>query len=911
MDPDKASVAKRFAQDLRQLHLRAGRPSYSSLERLSRHQLRRATTSDILNGNRVNLPDWRFVAIFVETCHSAAGESNLDTRDLGSLADWKRHWDRASIGVIDARFPGGGPPIPIGPDPGLGDGSAESDGSPENGGGMDDPDDAPGPRVWGPVPPRLTDFVGRERWLRELHLLLSSGRQGSPVIIQGLCGIGKTQLAVEYAHRYATMYDLVWWVPCHDAESVHRAMAELRARLELPAAAPEEGDDGNGELFDRLRQGTPPPRWLLIFDDADEPDEIRHLVRPMGGHVLVTSRNSSWQATGDMLELEAFTRDESIEFLRRRMLRCTPAQAHRVAEAVGDLPLFLEHAVEARAAIGDYLGRLKSDPLGLLDSQPSDYPASVAAQWQRSLDRLRERTPDALELLSCLCFFGNAPIPREALERARYLQNTSIQALLRDPIRPLRAITMLRRAGLLHVDADARTLTVHQVARYIVRDMVTRKGAEFAERSRHDAHLLLAAADPLNPEDPANWRSYEQLREHAAEADVEGCSDEAPRRLVINLVRFLNAAGEPHGGLSLADSALRRWAPERGRESPAEYDGTLAMRQARVHALFACRRYEEAFRFQQDTLGLMGSTPGDWGDEITLLEALPGARQRVQGRFAQALAADLESRGKHVARFGRDHPHSFAAATAVILDLTLTGQFADAVRAARQVYEDCRAFYADDSYPAVLFQRNVLARCLWLNGQHAEAFPVMTEVHAGYHALGDGGVLDESHLWRLAHETDFAVIRRDSGPPGLDLAIVEGDMQDVRRRSWRTLGPDHPQTLAATVALASILRRIPGRTGEAIRLLADAGRRYREALPDHPFAHACKGYLAVVRLEAAIGDPKETAASSAADLENVIARLTDLAGEDHPLTLAARSALESMLADDGGLIGPDFTPLPL
>jgi hypothetical protein len=902
VDPDDASVAKRFAHDLRQLHLRAGRPSYSTLERVSRHQLRRATMSDILNGNRVNLPDWRFVAFFVEACHAAAAESNLDTRDLGSPADWKGHWDSANNGVIDARFPGGGPPLSPAPDPGSG--ARAPTGEPAT------VDDARAPAVWGSVPPRLTDFVGREAWLTDLRGLLA-GSQANPVVIQGLCGIGKTQLAVEYAYRYASAYDLVWWLPCDDAASAYRALAELRVRLGLPDAAPEADDEGHSELFDRLRRGRPSPRWLLIFDNADEPDEIRPLVRPMGGHVLITSRNSSWQATGDMLELDAFSREESVEFLRRRMLRYNPAQAHRIAETVGDLPLFLEHAVEARVPIGDYLALLMSDPLELLDSQPSDYPASVTAQWNRSLDSLRKHAPDALDLLSCLCFFGSAPIPREALERARYLQSVSIQGLLRDPMRRDLAIMMLRRAGLLRVDAGIRILVVHQVIRYIVRNMVTRAGTDSAQRSRHDAHLLLAAADPLNPEDPANWRSYEQLRVHAAEADVEGCSDEAARRLVINLVRFLNATGDPHGALSLADSALSRWTPGGERELAAVHDGRLAMCQARVDALFACGRYEEAFRFQQGTLDLMRSTPGDWDHEITLLGALPGARQRMLGRFAQALAADLESRAKHVARYGRDHPHSFAAATAVILDLALTGQFADAVREARQVYEDCWAFHNDDSYPAVLFQRNVLARCLWLNGQHAEAFPMMTEVHAGYQALGDGGVLDESHPWRLAHETDFAVIRRDSGPPGLDLAIVEGDMQDVRRRSWRTLGPDHPQTLAATVALASILRRIPGRTGEAIRLLADAGRRYREALPDHPFAHACKGYLAVVRLQAAIGDPKETAASSAADLEDVIARLADLAGDNHPLTRATTSALAGVLADDGELIGPDFTPLPL
>ena len=105
---DQESVAQRFVRDLTQLRQRAGRPSYSTLERLSRHQLRRATMSDVLNGNRVNLPDWRFVAVFVAACRAAAEESGLDANELGTIADWKRHWDGASSGVIDARFPGHG-----------------------------------------------------------------------------------------------------------------------------------------------------------------------------------------------------------------------------------------------------------------------------------------------------------------------------------------------------------------------------------------------------------------------------------------------------------------------------------------------------------------------------------------------------------------------------------------------------------------------------------------------------------------------------------------------------------------------------------------------------------------------------------------------------------------------------------
>jgi hypothetical protein len=869
MDPDKASAAKGFTRDLRQLRQRAGDPSYSTLERVSGHQLKRATVSDILNGNRVKPPEWRFVALFVEACHAAAKENKLDLHELGSVADWKWHWDGAVNGVLDARFPGGGHQLAGVAVPDQGQASEQVV-------GRAGPEDAEKPAAWGAVPPRLTDFVGRESQMADLSRKLAAGAGASPVAILGLCGIGKTQLAVEYAYRHAAKYDLVWWVPCDDVESAHNAMADLRSRLGLPElglpeVVKDEDDTGHGEtgqggLFDLLQKGEPQARWLLIFDNADKPEAIRHLVPPVGGHVLVTSRNSSWEASGTVLELDVFTREESVEFLRRGMPRYNQAEAYRIAEMVGDLPLLLEHAVESRAAIDEYLARLQADPLGLLDSQPSDYPATVAQQWRDSLAQL---PTDAMDLLNCLCFLGGASIPREAIERGGYFPTASIHHLLRDPMLRNRAIRMLRRAGLLRLGADARTLTVHRLTRYIVRDKVANAGADATERARHDSHLLLAAADPRDPDDPVNWRSYEQLHEHATEADAEACSDEAVRRLVVNLVRFQNAAGDPHGALRLADGALRRWTPDGPPATNAEpaggFDGHLAMRGAKVNALFACGRHQEAFRFQQETLALMRATPGDWGDEITLLGRVTGARCRMLGRFPDGLAADEQSRAEHVARFGPDDPRSFAAASDVIVSLTLTGQFAEAVREARRVYADCLAFYSDPGYPAVLFQRNMLARCLWLHGRqygrYDEAMAVMADVDVGYRALAAGGILDENHPWHLTHEVDYVLLRRDSllaqqgGTLSPDLDMLVAHLHGARRRCWRALTADHPQTLAATVALGSVLRRNPGRISEAIRVLAEAERRYQSALPDHPFTLACTEYLAMVRGQAATGDP--------------------------------------------------------
>jgi hypothetical protein len=938
MDP----AAQQFIHHLRELHLRAGKPSYATLERLSHHKLKRATVSDVLNGNRVNPPDWRFVALFVEACRAAAVDSGLTDSQLGTLAAWKRHWDSASSGIISARYPGSGQQPATGQDAdGVADlatgvvvGNASTAAAVDGAEGADaategtvtaqgtgapedvdsaavirsvvgpDNGELTGPAsstIWGPVPDRLPGFAGREAWLSMLRAKLAMPDRVTPVVIQGQFGIGKTQLAVEYAHRYSDEYDLIWWIPCGTPEAVHDAMAALASRLGVADLAEQEGDEFT-RLYDALRTGKPRTRWLLIFDGAEDPAEVRDLIPPItpptAGQVLVTSRNSRWEASGDMMELDVFTREESIEFLRREMRRVSAAAAHRVAEAVGDLPLLLEHVVEAQIAPDEYIARLNTDPFGLLDTQPVDYPTTVSAQWQAVIGQLRSNYPDGLDLLRCLVFFGSEPVSRDWLERGRYLGEISISECLGDPLRLNGAMRALRRTGLLRIRPDVGALEVHEVTRTIVRKMAS---SQEAQRARHDVHLLLVAADPRDPGDPANWRRYDELRGHAAHARIESCDEEVVRKLVINLVRSLTAAGSPRAAVSQADRALRRWSAISIKDESARSRALLAMSLAKADALLACGQYQASFQLQQETLSAMGSDPGSWAEEISHLNSMNGARHRVHGNFADAQTADRQSVREHVSRFGREHSQTFLAVNNVIADLALSGDYSAAAREAARVYEDCLEFHDDPGYPAALLQQNTLGRCQWLCGKNHEATLTLAQVRAGYDAKIAAGEFTENHPWRLAGEIDYAVARRDFGTPAAGMRVLARELQVVRRRCHQAFGAEHPQTLAATVGLASILRRINGAAGEAVRWLAEAGRLYRLTLPEHPFAFACKGYMAVIRTSLPEGGSLAGLALSAAELEAVIASLTQTLSADHPLTLTAVSGLANVLAAAGNL----------
>ena len=904
MDGDQADVAQRFMDDLRRLRQLAGRPSFSALERLSGHHLSRSTMSDVLNGKRVNLPDWRFVHEYVKACRAAVEEDRLDPNELGTVADWKRHWGGASSGVIDARFPGHAGQLYGLQDQALVPRQAAATPADRAERPADDLEAAAArPSVWGPVPPRLPDFVGRRAWMQAVHEQLQRGDRVGVVAIQGQFGVGKTQLAVEYAYRHADEYDLVWWVPCDNDEVAQAAMADLAAAVGVGVAEADRGSGGTSfaELFDVLRLRERFERWLLIFDNVKEPEDIRALMPPLPGDVLVTTPSSHWGTKGELLELDVFDRAESIDFLRGRMRWFAAGAAHRLAEGVGDLPLLLAHAVESRVPVTAYLARLDSEPLGLLDDQPADYHATVASVWRTAVDQLRADAPDAFDLLRCLAFFGTDGVPRESLERGSYLTDVSIHAMLQ-PIRLAGAIRKLRRASLLRVRPDGRSLALHRITRCLVRDLASRPGQTDVELVRHDVHLLLAAADPLTPDDPAMWRRYEELRGHAAASGIVDCAHELVRQFVVNLVRYLTAAADPAAAVSLADRALACWEPAAKGDSlgPAT-DCRLAMHMARADALFAMGMRSAAVQLRRDVLAVLRADPGSWGAETIALDGKSGAWFRHAGNFAQALAADQESVRAHAAEFGDDDPRTLNAADGLIADLALNGAVAAATVAARDVYRNCLAFYSDAGHPAVLAARNALGRCQWLSGEYDEAARIMAEVHGGYDKLAASTMLDESHPWRLGHEIDYAIARRDQGLMPADLRELADQMHAVRRRCWRALGPDHPQTLAATVVLGSILQRIGGRASEAVRLLGEAERRYQSALPGHPYGHACRAFLAVVRYHAVKGAGQGAADPSVPVIMDTIGHLADELGDAHPLSLTAVSALANALARTGEL----------
>jgi tetratricopeptide (TPR) repeat protein len=752
------------------------------------------------------------------------------------------------------------------------------------------------PVVWGNVPQRNKNFTGRESHLEKLREHVTSDVTALlPHALQGLGGVGKTQLAVEYAYRYSADYQVVWWISADQSALVRSALAALAPRLGITGLGAGRIEDAVAAVFDALRRGEPFRDWLLIFDNADQPEAIRELMPHGPGHVLVTSRNHRWHSMVDTVEVDVFSRAESLEFLRRRVPGIAPVDAGRLAEELGDLPLALEQAgalqAESGMAVADYLdllARAAGEVLG--ENPPSDYPVPVAAAWSLSMARLRDQMPFALEILRRCAFFGPEPISRELLVLGRRELDPALRDMVADPIMMSRATRELGRYALAKIDNNRRTLQVHRLIQRLIQDELA---PDVASRIRDEVHSMLAAATPDDPDQVDRWPDFDVVMPHIEPSGAVTSRRPEIRRLVCNVVGYLYNIGDTRGALVEADRALKQWINDDG---GIEDRSVLNVNRHKADCLWALGRYDEAYELRRGTLDLMRRVLGDDDEDTLRLTNGRGADLRARGEFAAARALDEDSLARHRRVFGDDHSQTYVAANNLAVDMELTSDYQTAWELDDRTRQDRLDFYGGDDNLNVIFSLNAVARDLRNLGDYHRARAQAEQAFLLFQGIIRQGVVQENFTWVLLQAKDLSVARRMAGdfPAALELAI------DVYARYQRDFTPNHPDTLAAAINLGNALRRT-GDLDSAAELIEATVAGYQTALgEDHPFTHASTLNLAIVRrqIAARTGDRSQIEAARE-QLSEAFERLRASVGLDHHYTLTCGSSLATAYAELG------------
>ena len=258
----------------------------------------------------------------------------------------------------------------------------------------------PLPAVWNLTHLSNPNFTGREVLLTDLHETLAVARPGLRIhALHGPGGVGKTQIAIHYAYRHRSDYDLIWWIRTEEPETLGGDYAALAAELRLPPGIIADQREAIPAVRTWLSRSA---RWLLIFDDAPGSDAIRDYL-PLGGDgaVLITSHHSAWPDHARPVLVQPFDRDTSIAFLQRRIGQDDPAAGELAAE-LGNLPLALELAgayCEATdCTLSTYLDlyHTQHSEFWIDPSAPHDYPHTITTTVKLAT-RLMSPSPTVIE----------------------------------------------------------------------------------------------------------------------------------------------------------------------------------------------------------------------------------------------------------------------------------------------------------------------------------------------------------------------------------------------------------------------------------------------------------------------------------------------------------------------------------
>ncbi len=376
-------------------------------------------------------------------------------------------------------------------------------------------------------------FTGRERLLEQLHNNLTAGQATALTqaqAINGLGGIGKTQVAIEYAyrHRQSDLYHFIFWVNADTRERLIADYVEIARLLHLP----EQHEQDQNIIVAAVK------RWLamhhdclLILDNADDLSMIENfLPTEMTCHILITTREQTIGPLAQSIEVEKMAREEGTLMLLRRakiLLPDAPLEqasreertaAEQIVQEMDGLPLALDQA-------GAYIEEKQSTPTRYLQTYQSKqahllrergkygnaHPDPVTITWSLNFEQVEQKNPMAADLLRCCAFLAPDDIPEELFTEGADELSPLLQPLATDASLLDEAIAELLRFSLVRRNRDTTTLSIHRLVQAILRlnmDEATQR--LWAER----AVRIVNHVFPRNI-DVTNWKQCQRYVAHA------------------------------------------------------------------------------------------------------------------------------------------------------------------------------------------------------------------------------------------------------------------------------------------------------------------------------------------------------------------------------------------------------------
>jgi tetratricopeptide (TPR) repeat protein len=321
----------------------------------------------------------------------------------------------------------------------------------------------PAPRIGRAVTPY---FTGRNTTLAHLDNAFATAPGLAVQCLTGLGGVGKSELAAQYAHNHADRYPVgSWWIIADSAPAISAGLAAL-ARQIIPACAAHPDQAAADWAIEWLRHW---PGWLLVLDDVTDPGDVTALLAGLHGthpgHLLLTTRRDiDWTDLGlTATPLQPLDDDDATAVLLHGTADGDAASARAIATELGGLPLALAQAAATvrhrRISLARYQSQLREHPQRLYAAvvPPRTEQDAVARVWGLTLDTLAGTEIDAVRLLSVLSWLAPDDVPRDL-----------VTLLIGNELTADELLALLTSYSMATVSPD--TVSVHRLVQAVVRD---------------------------------------------------------------------------------------------------------------------------------------------------------------------------------------------------------------------------------------------------------------------------------------------------------------------------------------------------------------------------------------------------------------------------------------------------------
>jgi tetratricopeptide (TPR) repeat protein len=528
----------------------------------------------------------------------------------------------------------------------------------------------------GDIPALRLGFQPRPALLAQLN----RASPGTPVVLTGTKGVGKTQLAAAYARaKLAARWRLVAWVNARDNETLLAGMAAVADATGLSAGGSRPGPADAGRAVRDWLEADGSHR-LLVFDDVQDPSLLRPFVPAAGeSRVLITMAGEPEAELGTRVPVDVFSIEEALALLDGRTGLADEDGALAVAVQLGYLPLALDQAAAmiAKQHEGYAACLAKLQALSAEDhlvrgqdekEQPTPPGVAEAALLAMEAASAADRLGVSVGVIEVVAMLSPAVVRRDLLRAAGQTGTLLGGGRRVAPAMVDQAMESLNERSLLGFSLDGQAVSVHPLTARVIRAGLARQG-RLVRASQAAASAVEESATALA-----------KHRDHAAVMELLG--------QVTALAE--NAAAAPDNGgelLAMVLTRLRSLALNHLVELGDTMQHAIAIGEPLIADLdrLLDPGDPDVIRARIDLARAYHET-GRVSDAIPLVEQILAIRERL---------------------LGADHPRTLTARNNLASAYRTTGQAADAIPLFEENLAACERLFGAD-HPKTLASRHSL-----------------------------------------------------------------------------------------------------------------------------------------------------------------------------------------------------------